>query len=179
VATNRLKGVASAPTWIDSPALRALVARVSARYGLPTADVPDLLQETRIALWEVGPAAAVSAAWVIKVATNKAVDLLRRTSRVRTIDRAFAARQMEATGDLELERLLHARISELPARLRAFHNLHYTEGWSEREIARAWGLCRASVRWLDHQFRSVLVEDAPAATARLKQQQGRVRIAPR
>jgi hypothetical protein len=30
-------------------------------------------------------------------------------------------------------------------------------------------LCRASVRWLDHQFRSVLVEDAPAASARRRQ----------
>jgi RNA polymerase sigma factor (sigma-70 family) len=142
------------------------VARVSARYGLATADVPDLLQETRIALWEAGPAAAVGAAWIIKVATNKAVDLLRRTSRVRAIDYAFAARQIEAGGDIELERLLHARIAALPARLRAFHNLHYTEGWSEREIARAWGLCRASVRWLDHQFRGVLIEDAPAAPVR-------------
>lgn len=161
--------MASAPTWIDSPALRGLVARVSARYGLPTADLPDLLQETRIALWESGPTATVSAAWVIKVATNKAVDLLRRTTRVRAIDRAFADQRIEAAGDLELERLLHARITELPARLRAFYNLHYTEGLSEREIARAWGLCRASVRWLIHQFRSVLVEDAPAASARRRQ----------
>jgi RNA polymerase sigma factor (sigma-70 family) len=138
---------------------------VCARYGLPTADLPDLLQETRIALWEAGPTATVSAAWVIRVATNKAVDHLRRTSRVRAIDRAFADRRVDPAGNLELERLLHARVTELPERLHAFYSLHYTEGWSEREIARAWGLCRASVRWLDHQCRSVLV-DSPVASVR-------------
>jgi RNA polymerase sigma factor (sigma-70 family) len=169
VATERLKGMASAPTWIDSPALHGLVARVSARYKLPTADLPDLLQETRIALWEAGPTAAVSAAWVVRVATHKAVDLLRRTSRVKAIDRALADRRVDAPGTLELKRLLHARVTELPARLRAFYSLHYVEGWSEREIARAWGLCRASVRWLDHQCRSVLIEDAPIAPARRRQ----------
>jgi hypothetical protein len=29
-------------------------------------------------------------------------------------------------------------------------------------------LCRASVRWLDHQCRGVLVENAPAVPARRK-----------
>jgi len=52
--------------------------------------------------------------------------------------------------------LLHARVAELPARLREFYDLRYVQGWSERELVARLGLCRASVRWLDYTCRRAI-----------------------
>jgi RNA polymerase sigma factor (sigma-70 family) len=146
--------VATAGEWLDAPALSRIVTGIVRRYGLDRGELPDLLQETRIALWGLGLHMNVSVAWVVQVATNKAVDLLRRTVRRRTRDQAYAQlSESGATMDAELQHLLHGRIAELSLRLRNFYSLHYQEGWSERELARRLGICRASVRWLDQGCR--------------------------
>ncbi|HZI67003.1 MAG TPA: sigma-70 family RNA polymerase sigma factor [Thermoanaerobaculia bacterium] len=148
--------------WIDSPALVGLVSRVAAHYGIAAADVPDLVQETRIALWEVGSEAPPSSALMARVATNKAVDLLRNLVRRRTRDRAAALNALGAPENAELRHLLNARVDELPRQLHEFYELRYHQGMSEREIARSLGLCRASVRWLDRRCRrSLLGCDSP------------------
>lgn len=145
------------PTWIDSPGLVGLVARVAARYGIAVADVPDLLQETRIALWEVVADGPPSAALTVRVATNKAVDLVRNMVRRRTRDRAAALSAAEVPENAELRHLLNARVDELPRQLHEFYELRYHQGLSEREIARSLGLCRASVRWLNRRCRRSLL----------------------
>lgn len=149
-----------APLWIDSPALPGLVARVGARYGIAPGDLPDLLQETRIALWEVEAATPVSAALVVRIASNKAVDLVRGFARRRARDRAAAEIAPCCEEDAELRHLLNVRVDELPQRLHEFYELHYHQGLSEREIARRLGLCRASVRWLDRCCRRHLLGSA-------------------
>lgn len=149
------------PPWIDSPALVPLVTRVAGRYGIGAEDLPDLVQETRIALWEVGAEGPPSAALTLRVATNKAVDLVRSIVRRRGRDRVAAWSTPEDPGNAELRHLLNARVGELPRRLHDFYELRYHEGLSEREIARRLRLCRASVRWLDRCCRRSLLGGLP------------------
>jgi RNA polymerase sigma factor (sigma-70 family) len=161
VASNRFERETAVPSWIDSPALVRLVSRVAARYGIEASDLPDLVQETRIALWEAGCDGPPSTSLTVRVATNKAVDLVRSRVRRRIRDRAAAASSFENSRDPELRHLLNARVDELPRRLHEFYELRYHEGLSEREIARRLRLCRASVRWLDRCCRRSLQGGGP------------------
>jgi RNA polymerase sigma factor (sigma-70 family) len=144
----------TAGDWLESAALGRFVIRIAAQYRLGEDEVPDLLQETRIALWKSGTGTKVSAAWIVRVISNKAVDVVRRVRRARAFDRALAQAATAGSVDPDLEYLLHACVGELPRHLRDFYRLHYTEGWSEREIATRLGLCRSSVRWLDYRCRN-------------------------
>lgn len=161
VASNRSERESAVSSWIDSPALVGLVTRVAARYGIAAGDLPDLVQETRIALWEVGSEGPPSDALTVRVATNKAIDLVRSIVRRRARDEAAALNAPLARADAELRHLLNARADELPTRLHEFYELRYHQGLSEREIARSLGLCRASVRWLDRRCRRSLLECLP------------------
>ena len=149
--------MASAEDWLASPYLDRLVARVASHHGVPAAELPDLVQETRIALWRAGLELQVSAALVGSIARNKAVDLVRNLARRRARRRAAGLLAATPEVDAELLHLLSLRVAGLPQRLREFYELHYTQGLSEREIARVWGLCRASVRWLDQRCRDRLL----------------------
>src|ERR1700693_3182038 len=73
--------------WLESSYLEQVAARAGHQCGLGSNDLPDLFQDVRMALWEAGPAVRVGRAWVLRVATNKSVDLLRRRSRARAHDR--------------------------------------------------------------------------------------------
>ncbi len=148
--------LASAEDWLASPYLDRLVARIAWHHGVPAAELPDLVQETRIALWQSGLDPPVSAALVGSIARHKAVDLVRVLARRRARRRAAGLLTTKAEVDAELAHLLTLRVAALPLRLRKFYELHYTRGLSEREIARVWGLCRASVRWLDQRCRDRL-----------------------
>jgi RNA polymerase sigma factor (sigma-70 family) len=145
--------------WLEAAYLVRLARRVAIQHGLGTEDCADLLQEVRIALWEQGLATPVSAAWVIRVASRKAVDQLRRRARTRSRESSFASQAAGAAHDSEFDHLLRARAAALPEKLKKFYDLHYVQGWSEREIAAAMGICRASVRWLDRCCRRRLGGD--------------------
>jgi RNA polymerase sigma factor (sigma-70 family) len=146
--------------------LDRLVARVAKQYGLTVDDLPDLGQEARIALWELGLDLPVSAHLVLRIASNKAVDLIRRRMRRRARDRAAASLAPVREEDAELHHLLNAQVEALSPNLREFYELHYHQGLSEREVARALGICRASVRWLDHQFRRLMAGADPPTPQR-------------
>jgi len=148
---------ANAEDWLASPYLDRVVTRVAGQHGVPQADLPDLIQETRIALWHAGLASPVSANLVVSIARHKAIDLVRHLARRRARRRAAGLLTASPEVDAELHHLLSLRVAALPQRLREFYELHYEQGLSEREIARAWGLCRASVRWLDRRFRERLL----------------------
>src|SRR5712692_25614 len=92
--------------WLESPYLGRVAARVAHEYGLGPDDLADVLQELRIALWEQGLERRVSAAWVFRVASHKAVDLLRRTVRARRRERAAAKLAMRPDHDSEIDHLL-------------------------------------------------------------------------
>jgi DNA-directed RNA polymerase specialized sigma24 family protein len=148
--------VASAEDWLASPYLDRLVSRVAGQHGVPAVELPDLIQETRIALWRAGLDLPVSAGFVVGIARNKAVDFVRRLARRRA--GSISAGRLCATAevDAELHHLLSLRVAALPRRLRDFYEMRYAQGLSEREIARVWRLCRASVRWLDQRCRERL-----------------------
>jgi DNA-directed RNA polymerase specialized sigma24 family protein len=117
--------VASAEGWLISPYLDRLVARVAAHHGVPAAELPDLIQETRIALWRAGLELPVSAALVGSIARNKAVDLVRMLARRRARRRAAGLLTATPEVDAELHHLLSLRVAALPRRLREFYELHY------------------------------------------------------
>jgi len=127
---------------------------------VPAAEVPDLIQETRIALWRSGLELPVSAALVGSIARHKAIDLVRRLARRRARRGGASPPSRSPKIDAELPHLLSLGVASLPPRFREFYALHYEQGWSQREIARTWGLCRASVRWLDRRFRERLLGTA-------------------
>ena len=66
--------------WLESSYLPRVIARVAHEHGLREEDFSDLLQETRIALWKAGAKNRVTAAWLFRTASHKAVDLVRMAS---------------------------------------------------------------------------------------------------
>lgn len=146
--------------WLDSlhtPYLARVAGRAARATGLDTSEIPDLLQEIRIALWRAGRRVSghVGPAWLFRVASHKAVDILRRRIRSRESEQDFttASPASQSPRSTELGHLLRARASRLPPPLRQFYELHYGHGWSQREIAARLGLCRQSVRWMDRVCR--------------------------
>lgn len=137
---------AGAGHWLESVYLRRAAARVARQHGLSAEDLPELVQELRIAVWRAR--VPLNVAWIFGVATHKAVDMVRRKARADRDDQELAAAVRRRHRDLELDHLLHARVDGLPGRLRQLYDLLYIEGLSEREAARRLGVCRASVRWL-------------------------------
>ena len=161
--------------WLESPFLDQAAAQAARQYGLEDDSLPELVQEVRIALWEAGLNIHVGAAWVRCVARNKAVDLVRVRLRSRAHDQALAAVPARAGPNVELEHLLRAKAGTLPAELLEIFDLHYLQGFSEREIARRLGICRASVRWLDCKCRRFVTEE----TARSGRKGGAVLLPPK
>lgn len=138
--------------WLESPFLGRVAKRVAQTYGVPAQDVPDLLQELRIALWKSGPSPTVSIGWVFQTAKHKAIDWMkRRRRRAEVVLDDQSPPDRVASSDPALRCLLHSQTSRLPESLRGFYVLRYEEGMSQREIARALGLGRGSVRSLDRR----------------------------
>lgn len=158
------RNVDLASTWLEAEELDELVERIAARYHVAPADVPDLVQETRIALWELGPEVQVSSAWVIRTAANKTIDHVRSKTRARAREQAFAYLEQGASCDPEMHNLLRAQVAALPSSLKVLYELRYVLGLSEREVARELGMCRASVRWLDRCCRRAIAGRATANT---------------
>jgi len=160
VRWDKERGSGTTPgEWLESPYLGRVAARVAQEYGLRPDDLPDLLQELRIALWKQGLDQRVGEAWVVRVTRHKAVDLLRQRMRTRRRDGVFTTIAARPWHDPEIDHLLHAKAESLPPKLKAFYALHYQLGLSEREIGRRLGICRASVRWLDHCCRQFVAAD--------------------
>jgi RNA polymerase sigma factor (sigma-70 family) len=152
------QGLKSFPTtaeWLESPYLQQVTEQAAAKYHLEDECLPHLVQELRIALWQAGLEVRVGPAWLRRVALNKAVDAVRVRRRSRSHDQALSAVLSKSEPKGELEHLLHAKAAALPSKPLEIFNLHYQQGFSEREIARELGICRASVRWLDRRCRQL------------------------
>jgi len=145
-----------AGAWLVAPELPRVTSVVAAHYRLNAQDAEDVLQETRIALWQAGLELRVCRTWVIRTASHKAIDLIRRT--ISRSDHEDASARAAAPGEnaLELEHLLHSRVAGLPARLQVLYELHYARGLTERETAVELGVCRQTVRWLNSRCRRSL-----------------------
>ena len=145
--------------WLNSPGLADAVEKIAGWRGITSpADIDDLVQEVRIALWQKGLHQAVSAAWIARVASNKVVDMIRRRSRRRRVERAASSRRPT---DPELTCLLHATTSSLSTDLKRFYALHYLLALSERELAKRLRLRRSGVRRLDRRCREELELRSP------------------
>jgi len=97
----------------------------------------------------------------MRVVRNKAVDIVRRSLRARARDQTLAYLTVPGWEEPDLQHLLRARVDELEPRLRQFYELHYEQGWSQREVAAHLGKCRASVRWLERTCRARLAGRNP------------------
>ena len=147
----------TANEWLESPYTERLVRRIGYSRGLLWQDLPDLVQEVRLALCQTGPDRTISAAWMNRTASNKAVDFLRRRRRVWNEERDFAdCLSVAPAADPELAHLLAARVTLLPSFLRRFFYLRYELGLSERDVARRLRLCRSSTRWLERRCRRAI-----------------------
>jgi RNA polymerase sigma factor (sigma-70 family) len=154
VATSRAsaasRGAPLVPSeWLESSVLLRIVKRVAYQHGISAAEIDDLLQEVRIALWKSEAQLEIQPAWVFGTASHKAVDLLRR--RLERIREVIAASPTPLNEASELMCLVRARVARLPENIRVYYRLRFIEGLTEREISGRTGLCRASVRWLGLQ----------------------------
>jgi len=150
--------------WLESPYLGRVAARVAQRYGLAYQDVPDLLQELRLALWKSGSSQLVSIGWVFQTANHKAIDWLKRKRRRGEVGLdGHTLPERVCSPDPALRCLLHSQASRLPITLRRFYALRYEQGLSQREVARALGLGRSSVRSLDRRCRRLIGVRRPYA----------------
>lgn len=136
----------TAREWLESPRLNAIASYVAARHTLLQADLPDLLQEIRIALWKAGLDQPINTVWLFRTGRNKAVDMKRRKHEH---DEFAVSVDPERGSDPEILHLLRARTAELPPALRRYYELRYRQGLSERSIANRLGVDRASVRWMN------------------------------
>lgn len=151
-----------ASEWIVSSRLGGIGRRVAFQYGLAAEDVPDLLQELRLALWKAGSDLPVNPTWVFHTASHKAADI-RRQQRLRPeVAPGLKNDSWEGSyGGSELPHLLKARAARLPERLRRFYLLRYEEGFSQRELAKRLRLTRGSIRWLDESCRRAILAAPP------------------
>jgi RNA polymerase sigma-70 factor, ECF subfamily len=85
-------------------------------------------------------------AWARRIASNAALDHLRRTRRERTASNVAPAR----TADSSARRDLHLRVERvfltLPPKLRVVAELALIEDWPQEDIAKALGLSRSAVK---------------------------------
>jgi len=141
----------TAREWLESPRLNAIARYVASRKALAPDDLPDLLQEIRIAIWKAGVDKPVNATWIFHTAEHKAIDIWKQSlshavdADPRTPDPAGRG------GDPELVHLVRARAASLCGSLREFYDLRYEQGLSERVIAERMQVSRSSVRWMEHR----------------------------
>ena len=118
-------------------------------------DAEDVMQEVFLRLLRAGPSFADEAharAWLIRVAANCAADLLRLPWRRReeALDGELPAPERPERGAVT------EAVLALPARYRIPIHLHYFEGLSVAEIARATGRREGTVKSLLFRARALL-----------------------
>lgn len=138
-------------------------------------DVEDVLQEAYLAAFEhldgFDGRAKVST-WLVRIAVNKALDRLRRASRLVGLDgwpeedlvvrspSTHARRDPEAqSAASQLTELLSAAIDALPAVYRSVYILREVEDLSTKETAESLGLEPATVKTRLHRARARLRDD--------------------
>ncbi len=129
-------------------------ARALARRLLPTiADAEDAAAEAlarALARWDRVGALPHRTAWVLRVTTNVALDMLRH-DRVRRVDRVLRRGADELSDGADDRVVVVSLISTLPRRQQEVLVLRHVAGLSEEETARALGISRNSVKTHAHR----------------------------
>jgi RNA polymerase sigma-70 factor (ECF subfamily) len=85
-------------------------------------------------------------AWARRIASNAALDYLRRARRERHAPQQQVARTFDSTAQRDLRLRVERAFLTLPAKLRIVAELTYVENLSQEEIANALGLSRSAVK---------------------------------
>lgn len=154
VRRPRFKDMETPPSnareWLESARLPSIARRVASGHALSRGDLPDLLQEIRIALWQAGMDHPINATWLFRTASHKAIDF-RRKKLTHPDALELTEDLVQKSLDPELVNLLRARAAGLSQSLREFYALRYEEGLSQRVVGKRMGLCRSSIRLLERR----------------------------
>ncbi len=152
----------SVEEWSSAPEIHVLFAGIAKRYGLSATDGEDILQETLIVLLRAGPDVQVCRSWILKVASRKAIDLVRNDEAMSNLEDTYArARRIADAETRETRHLLRARADRLPPRLSSIWELRYVRGLTQREAAAELEIGRSSLRRLEQQFRRAITKRPP------------------
>jgi len=137
-------------------------------------DIDDILQDAYLSAYEHLDGFAGRSrfsTWLVRIAINKALDRIRRTSRIVGLDgwpeeeilakipEALHSPNPEAeSGRREITRLLEDAIDTLPPAFRSVYLLREVEGLSTRETAECLGIEPATVKTRIHRARGRLRE---------------------
>lgn len=126
----------------------AMVHATALRVTRDAAAAQDVAQETFLELArKAGGITQSAAAWLHRVAWNRACDVVRRESTRKRVEEAMAETwhtDREATWP-DIEPLVDASLNELPNELREVLVLYFLEGRTQAEVARHLGKNQATV----------------------------------
>ena len=146
-----------------TPAIRSTAMRTCRRYGAPTGDVEDVVQETLLAIhlkrhtWRSGDPVGP---WIRAIAKYKLIDALRRLTRRQEIDIEDFADSLpsdeggETSSAGDVERILVL----LPTRDQMILRLVSIEGHSNRDAGEKLGMNETAVRVALHRSLKRLAE---------------------
>jgi RNA polymerase sigma-70 factor (ECF subfamily) len=85
-------------------------------------------------------------AWARRIASNAALDHLRKTCRIRAAPGPPPPHQPDSAARRDLHLRVERAYLQLPAKLRVVAELALIEGWPQHEIADALGISRSAVK---------------------------------
>lgn len=134
-------------------AAERMLYRVACAMLTSDSDRRDAMQETALRAWEKRNTLRDERffqTWCVRIMINVCRSMLRQKRRILLTDKTVE--QPSLQGDTELRMILDA----MPAHHRLPLVLHYLEGFSVEEIARAMGLPAGTVKYCLHQARKAL-----------------------
>ena len=120
------------------------------------ADAEDIMAETIITAWQRGKSLrdpAALRAWLLRIATNKALSRRRSNARSVRLVEGMDIRSADPTGPLASRLALAAAVGELPPEMRAAVALHYFADLRVEDVAATLG---KSTNTIKSQLRVVL-----------------------
>jgi RNA polymerase sigma-70 factor (ECF subfamily) len=141
---------------------RQRVRRVLFLHGVQRSDIDDVLQQVELRLLERAPAALSSArAWACAVASNLAIDTIRRRQRRDSAEQGFGPTKSLSAEDAALRLAVRAELARLEPELVAVVVLRFYADLTVPEIAAAMELPEGTVKSRLHRATSRLREALP------------------
>lgn len=138
-------------------ALRDMLYRLSVSYLRSDADAQDAVQQAVESAWRHRGAVNPEAfrPWLVRIVVNECKTQLRRRKRMWPAEQIETAAAQQSAPDLALADAL----SRLPEQLRTPLLLHYMEGFSVKEVAKALRMTETAVRTRLFRARNRLREE--------------------